>query len=284
MTHFLKNTTFSLRLVIVAIMFYAVDLTVKGGLYWRLNLQSNRIINEGEIWRIVTYPFVSPNIFSVSMFALVLMLFGKALEEIWQTRRLAAIFGTALLIQALLWIAMPFNNHSTTLSGAEMLTFFTLSNAFWLYPQRFITLWGRYAVHTQATIFALMMLSLGAIGYTAIIGDQATFLQGSFQSVIGVVAGLSATFIYQRSKAKMQVSDTKSPILSTQIVQDPEYHLTSWTTKPQPRILPSIEQFSDDYSDEDQLNAILDAILERGYESLLPEEKEFLNRYSQNIP
>lgn len=275
--------TLTLRLAITAIAIFLLNIISKGSVKSLLELQPERVIVGGEYWRILSYPTMFQDGFSLTMFVVAMIVFGGSLEQLWNSRRLAASFAGIILVQGALWLLMPFNGQPPALCGAESLTFFVLSSAFWLYPQRFITLLGRYGIHTQAAIFALMMLSLGSIGFAAIAGDHATFLQRSFQSTLGVLSGLGATFVYQRYKASKRTASKKSSGISTDVVQDPEYHLAP-ATHSVPQLRQQPDRFAaEDYSDEDRLNMILDAIFERGYDSLLPEEKEFLDRYSRNL-
>lgn len=275
--------TLTLRLAITAIAVFLLNVISKGSVQSLLQLQPDKVITGGEYWRILSYPLIFQDGFSLTMFVIAMIVFGGSLEQLWNSRRLAISFAGMVLIQGAIWLLMPFSGQPPAVCGAESLTFFVLSSAFWLYPQRFITLLGRYGIHTQAAIFALMMLSLASIGFAAITSDHATFLQRSFQSTLGVLSGLTATFVYQRYKASQRTTSKESSGISTDVVQDPEYHLTPAVHSASQLRQQTSRFAAEDYSDEDRLNLILDAIFERGYDSLLPEEKEFLDRYSRNL-
>lgn len=326
-----------MRFAIIAFAMYPLNIVSRDNLRDLLDLRPERIFSHGEIWRLLSYPLVFQDVFPLAMFIIALILFGGALERLWEPRRLVAAFGAITLSQGTIWLIAPFAGQPPALSGAESLTFFMLSSAFWLYPQRFITLWNNSGIHAQATIFALIMVSFGAIGYAAVTGDRALFLQGSFQSASGIIAGLAAAFIYQRYRTIRRTSMVFPAEMATiisntpEIVQTREYYptldirpgvqmrsapdevkrsfgllgvgkrirvmykaLLDFTNQrlhvnmPQANQvveqLDAHEQFNDeDYGDENKLNSILDIIFERGYDSLLPEEKKFLDRYSRNL-
>lgn len=280
---FAPYSTLSLRLCVAVIAVFVLNIAGKGAVQSHLELQAGRVFG-GEYWRLATHPFIFQDGFFLAMFVLALGLFGAAIEALWKPARVAAAFAAITLAQGGIWLLMPFAGQAPPLAGAESLTFFVLSSAFWLYPHRFITFGGRYGIHTQATIFVLMMVSLGAVGYTALAGDHASFLHSSFQSTIGVAAGLAATFFWQRYNAPRRKTESKPAGIAGGIVEDPEYHLATAARTRLQRSYASAEMpVGEDYADEDRLNAILDVIFERGYDSLLPEEKRFLDRYSRNM-
>ncbi len=223
-----------MRFAIIAFAMYPLNIISRDGVRGFLDLQPDRVFSNGELWRLASYPLIFPDVLSLTMFIIALLLFGGVLERLWRPQRLAVAFGAITLSQGTVWIVAPFAGQPPTLCGAEALTFFILSSSFWLYPQRFITLWKHHGIHTQATVFALIMVSLGAIGYTAVIGEQSLFLQGAFQSASGILAGLVASFIYQHNRTTHRaVADALPAEMATvarnaaKTARAPEYNMTA---------------------------------------------------------
>ncbi|MGE5479832.1 MAG: DUF6576 domain-containing protein [Chloroflexota bacterium] len=287
MKNLFKIDGFSKFFLLAASALYILDRAFSGALHNSFYLASDRVVNFGEIWRLVSYPFAAGSPEGVFIFAIAFLFFSPQLEENLN-RALYPIMLFLLAIMQGVIHTLLFWKSPTALVGMEGISIFVVGLSLLLNYKGRIGLAG----YPRVSLVALSALALGVWTTLKITsfspGDSHAALSASFSVIFGVCAS-SFTFLQLRFFRKL-IRRRAERALSAIVAPKPqELPATLVSQGKISRYRQTIvddaeeEYFTltdDDSENEDKLNEILDKIGESGEASLTPHEIKFLKEYS----
>lgn len=236
-----------------------------------------------EVWRLLTFPFSSGNLESFILLTLCVGLFLPIVETTIATKRLFLSVILLFITQGLMYtIAFHSNTNNTVLMGADSMSFFAMGMYTFLQPHRPISLWKNMEIKGM---FLVVLLATISFLYSGLRSAQSPelFYYCAINSAFGVLFAVITTFTYQKTWRilhfrRHQINPLRN---SDELFQHQEEFVSS---DGQVREFPiTYSSTTVHLSDEEMLDQILDKIYEHGQDSLTPEEKQFLDEYSQRM-
>ncbi len=275
---------FSQLLLVVVGMSFILNIFGHGFCYSFLSLDPDRVFKNFELWRILSYPLSSFDTASFLLLSLSLGIFASHLEITFSTKRFALSAGALVLSFGLLYslVSLSLNQHYV-LSGGDVLSFFIISLFAFLQPQRSIVLLQRYEIRA---IHVILVLAASALTYRVIaFATQGVngLYYGLLPSIYGLCFGLVVTTLLQQQLKRVRAMNLTShrEILDDSLLEQEEELVSSFGKND--RNMSKLFYPDPQRSDEEMLNLLLDKIIDHGQESLTPEEKSFLEDYSQRM-
>ncbi|MBI5325142.1 MAG: hypothetical protein HZB41_07720 [Ignavibacteriae bacterium] len=275
----------SFRLLIVAGLIYIADIFTNGLLTSYLSLQPTRVLENLELWRLISFPFAGGTVEGTLLFLTVFYLFGPKLEEILNHTLFSLILILVTILQGTI-LTLVYWKTSSVLSGMEGLSFFVMLLFTFFKKGKRLYIWLFKPIKT-AILTSIIFIFWGTsllIHSIIVIDGHLLLLKGVLSAFIGfAAAGVSF----------MQIKTTKNLIKSRLeekglVIPKPEELTPALIEQNELRkFSQSLREESSYFGDfkytEDRLNEILDKIIDHGKESLTHEEKRFLEGYSKNI-
>ena len=233
-----------------------------------------------DFWRIITYPI------ALSFGGLIVgsIVFGQPGEEI-EGMFGKARFGLALLIVTLLVGGMHllffWGDLGPSLGGPMNISLFVLVGYVYLFPASSVTIFF-FSVRSKIILWCSLGLAflLAAMPIAAGVSPLVIFSEGMAGALIGF---LWFHLHYQKYPWLLGVIRRIAGLMPG---RKESISVHSPTREPSRVILRREEkkkQGGQILSDEERLNAILEKIGEKGYESLTRDEQKFLDEYSSNL-
>jgi membrane associated rhomboid family serine protease len=275
----------SFRLLLIAGLIYISDIFTNGLISSYLSLQPTRVLENLELWRLISFPFARGTVEGTLLFLVVFYLYGPKLEEILNHTLYSLILILVTILQGTI-LTLVYLKSSSVLSGMEGLSFFVMLLFTFFKKGKRLYVWLFKPIKTvilTSIIFILWGTSM-LIHSLLIIDGHHLLINGVLSAFIGFVsAGIS--FLQIRAtrnliKARLENKELVIPKpeeLTPAIIGQNELRKFSQSLREEP------SYYGDFKYTEDRLNEILDKINDFGKESLTHEEKLFLEGYSKNI-
>ncbi len=252
-------------------------------------LNPKLVIFDIQVWRLFTFPLVSLSIAEAFLFAYTFWVLGPRVENCFRKNYYLFSLFIFVFLQGFFTTAL-FGKENFYLVGTEGLSFYLITLYFLIYFRivgQYETLPFRSMVQTAFVIFFwLMAAMLDSYIY------ERNILVNSFSFALGGIFMGSLAYLQNRSFAlellqqryrdfvsfrkKLEEFESEDDIDDFVPKSNLNEHLSSTSAnKEEPRVnLPYTEE---------TLNHILDKIIEKGKESLSPEEIRFLKEYSKKL-
>lgn len=279
---------FSHRILTFVLVIYALNYLFNGVLNNYLALVPSLVVDNLQLWRVLSFPFATPPIESIVLFAFVFYFIAPKIESLLPRRFYPILLSLLVMLQGVI-STLTFWKSSYVFTGMDGLSFFVMflfallsinkkTLPYWFNPLR----------------TGLMILLSGSLWTAALLmhsyksGDN-FIITGSAGALFGILYAcatyLQILFASKKSKKNDQLG--LPPDISIPSPEELKYALAGINEK---RYLQnSGDDIIDKDSevgfvpDEDKLNEILDKISESGKESLTPNEMQYLKDYSNSI-
>lgn len=279
---------FSHRLLTIVLVIYAVNYLLNGVLNNYLALVPNLVIDNFQLWRVISFPLATPPIESIVLFAFVFYFIAPKIESLLPRRFYPILLSLLVMLQGVI-STLTFWKSSLVFTGMDGLSFFIMflfallsiskkTLPYWFNPLR----------------TGLMILLSGGLWTSALllnsnkVGDN-LIITGSAGALFGILYAC-ATYIQIRFASRKATKNDNLGLPPNVSIPSPEelkYAMAGINEKKY------LQNAGDDLldkesdmgfvPDEDRLNEILDKISESGKESLTPHELQYLQDYSNSI-
>ena len=276
------------RFLLIVGGFYVLDAASIGLVSEWLRLSPLAVLQNLQLWRLITYPFASPPgidaIFTLFTSSLVFFYYGPEIENILGKRRLMFYIGAFLLLHGVLYTAIA-GTTGYPLAGLTTVALSLLVGFHTAFPQSVIRLFGTFSLRTITLLVFLALLNafphLLSIAYYP---DRILVLLAD--DIIALFTGivLGQFFLHNRTS---QVSKNDEEYYLYNAAES-DFGYREYVVQPQESLgMMQSEQRMQrdlpDYRDENRLNEILDKISANGTQSLSAQEKEYLQEYSKRL-
>lgn len=237
-----------------------------------------------EFWRLLTYPLATTSTESFLLLTISVGLFSSLLELSFSTRRFILSILGLVISQGLLYVvAFGGVSKGVVLSGGDGISFFLMAMYTFVMPNRSIHVWRRIEIRGLFVVMVLALTSFFFSAYRAYHDTSDLFYYGAISSAYGVVfAVLLTSVLHQRLKRVRRLNGRIAPERIDERFVEQEEELVSTFGKSDRGV--SKLYYPEAHRDEEELmNQLLDKIFEHGQDSLTPEEKSFLEDYSQRM-
>ncbi|MEJ5285693.1 rhomboid family intramembrane serine protease [Bacteroidetes/Chlorobi group bacterium Naka2016] len=271
--------------LVAHIVFYFIGNEIA---YSLLALNPRLVIFDIQIWRLFTFPLVSLSIPEAFLFAYTFWVLGPKVENCFHKNYFLLSLVIFIFLQGFLTTAL-FGKENFYLVGTEGLSFYLITLYYLIYfriVSQYETLPLRSMVQTAFVIFFWLMASM----LDSYIYERNTLVNSFSFALVGIFVG-SLSYLQNRSFAiellqqryldfisfRKKLEEFESEEMDELITKKNETEMNEASNLPKEEIKVNLS-FT-----EDNLNRILDKILEKGKESLTPEEIKFLKEYSKKL-
>ena len=249
-------TRWTLRLIVANAAVFLLQLLVGDSLTYWLGLIPGAVLTRP--WTPITYMFLHGGILHILFNMIVLFFFGPRLEDRLGARHFLGLYFVSGLAGAALSIITP----NALIIGASGAIFGVMVGFAYYWPRAQIYIWGILPVEARVFVIGLALLSLW-LGYRG----------GSGIANFCHLGGFAGGFLYLKARerwsagARFRARAQPTARKTSPKVSD----LTRWRAIRTDTMHPV---------NRDELNRILDKISATGLESLTPDERAFLDRFS----
>jgi membrane associated rhomboid family serine protease len=208
-----------------------------------------RVTGSLWLWQLVTYMFLHGGIFHISINLFVLWMFGRIIEGRWGSREFLRYYFICGLGASVLTILLGPFSESISIGASGAVYGLLLAFAV-LYPDEYLYLY--FVVPVKAKYFVIF---LGGMAFFGSLSSSNTGI-----AHIAHLGGLLTGYAYLRYPSVKRGILTRLSRIGERRHQGSEVP----------------------YAAGERVNEILDKIISRGVESLTPEEKEIMRKYSED--
>ena len=250
----IRNLPALCRVLIISIVAsFVVGLFAQSMLAIGLPLYGPLVIPGMQLWRLITYPFFAPGIFTALGSAVIIYFFGVELETIVHTKRLSIWLAVTVLTVGVVATFLP--SHPV-LAGPQILYLFLITGFTYLWPERQISIFGMFWL--KAWIFSAILFFL------AIIPLESRHMDFSLSNLLAPLLsiGMGLLFFHVTYRQYRFGNEFLGRL-------DPLFGGKSGARKRE-------ETWEDKISVEHRIDALLDKISKQGMDSLTQKEREYL--------
>jgi len=253
-----------------------------------LALNPHYVIYEIQIWRLFTFPLVSLSIAEAFLLLYTFWVLGPKVENCFRKNYYLVSLVTFIFLQGFLTTAL-FGKENFYLVGTEGLSFYLITLYYLIYFRiisQFETLPLRNMVQTALVVFFwLMAATLDTYIY------ERNTLVNSFSFALGGIFIGTLSYLQNRSFATELIQQRYKDFVSfrkrleefeTDLMENFDTEKKEQDTKPTDASVASPKLVTIPFTEEN-LDRILDKIIDKGKDSLTPEEIEFLKEYSKKL-
>lgn len=293
----LKNINFSKVFLGIISIAYIVNVISNYAFVEFLSLQPKSVLEQLNLWKIITFPFAINTIDSFILFAFSFHFFSEKLEKIIGTIR----YSIWLLILNLILgcvVTLLFWNSTFNFAGLDSISFFVLSLYMMLKPKSSINI-AKSRIYVMPSVLLFLMIWISTKIFIHGLNDVPMAINTLTSFIFGITSSL---LIYFQIKIYTDKRDDKEhieiPNNNDSDLNNLEY-LTTIKEKNASYLYNTEnlthESVNDNYDysyhgisndpqvNEERLNYILDKISDMGQASLSVSEKKFLYFYSKQL-
>lgn len=295
-----KNINFSKVFLGIITLFYLINVVSNYAFVDFLSLQPKVVLEQLNLWKILTFPFAINSIDSFILFLFSFHFFSEKLEKVIGSIRYSIWLLILNLILGCL-VTLLFWNSTFNFSGLDSISFFVISLYMMLKPKSYINISKlRLYVMPSVLLFLMIWISTKILVYG--INDVTMAINTLTSFIFGVTSSL---LIYFQIRIYTDKRDEK-PILNevkSSLPKEEDLEFLSAIKEKNASYLYNTENINHDsvadlydkydYSNygiskdpsvnEERLNFILDKINDKGQNSLSVSEKKFLYYYSKQL-
>lgn len=273
-------------IILFHVTFYFIN---NNELFSSLALNPYFVINEIQIWRLITYPLLSLSIAEVFLFIYSFWVLGPKVENCFRKNYYLLSLIIFIFLQGLLTAAL-FGKEKFYLVGTEGLSFYLITLYYLIYFRiisQYESLPLRNLVQTALVVFFWLM----AATLDSFIYERNTLVNSFAFAIVGIFIG-TLSYLQNRSFATELIQQRYRDIFlfrkrleefENEFYMEEEAETLANNKFPvSTAVAKDVKQTNIPFTEEN-LNRILDKILEKGKESLTHEELEFLKEYSKNL-
>lgn len=295
-----KNINFSKVFLGIISLFYLFNVISNYAFVDFLSLQPKVVLEQLNLWKILTFPFAINTIDSFILFLFSFHFFSEKLEKIIGSIRYSIWLLILNLILGCL-VTLLFWNSTFHFAGLDSISFFVISLYMMLKPKSYINISKlRIYVMPSVLLFLMIWISTKILAYG--LNDMTMAINTLTSFLFGITSSLLIYFqirIYtDKRDEKAIVNESKT---SSEKEEDLEYlsaikeKNASYLYNTEKISHDSVSDLSEHYDytnygiskdpiiNEERLNFILDKINDKGQDSLTVSEKKFLYYYSKQL-
>jgi len=253
-----------------------------------LALNPRDVIFNIQVWRLFTYPLLPLSIAEAFLFFYVFWYLGPKVENTFRSFYYPISILLFVFLQGFLTVTL-FGKENFNLYGTEGLSFYVLTLYYLIYFRiisQFEPLPLRTMVQTAMVVFFWIM----AATLDSFIYERNTLINSFAFAIVGIFIG-ALSYLQNRSFATELIQQRYRDFVNfRKRLEEMESREQVDAVESQPEdlkneIKPTEQKVTaDDFVyDEENLNRILDKIIEKGKESLTPDEIKFLENYSKKV-
>jgi membrane associated rhomboid family serine protease len=253
-----------------------------------LALNPRDVIFNIQVWRLFTYPFLPLSIAEAFLFFFVFWYLGPKVENSFRNYFYPISIFLFIFLQGFLTVAL-FGKENFYLYGTEGLSFYVLTLYYLIYfriVSQFEPLPLRTMVQTAIVVFFWVM----AATLDSFIYERNTLINSFSFAIVGIFIG-ALSYLQNRSFANELIQQRYRDFVNfrkrlEELESQEQQDIAETQPEETKNEIKSTEQgvLVDEFIyDEENLNKILDKIIEKGKESLTPEEIKFLENYSKKV-
>ena len=274
-------------LITIYFVILILNFVFQGLLYQFFALNPQRVIQNFELWRLITFVFAPGNIESTLLLSFVFWFVGPNLESGFNRNKFLILLLITSLLQGTLFTLLFIRNNSLV-TGGEGMALILLS----LYVFLEVT------SNTRRISFK-RLISLPTSVFVTVAWFSAVILHHSFTAnedlAISIISGafgvMTGSIIFMHIKLIDFLTAHKKSTGATYSIPKPEELIETFSARKeyqQKHVFSAEEEYSsdeesNDYFSEVRLNRILDKISEYGREALTADEELYLKEYSENL-
>ncbi len=281
--------SFSHTLLFVVLLGYCANYISGAWANQFLSLIPERIFNNFEFWRLLTFPFAVPRLENILLFSFSFYFIAPKIELLFRGKLFPLLLGLLTILQGII-LSLVFRDSSIVFSGGEGISFFmiflfaalsfsTKSLPNWFKPGKI----GGLSLLVGIMWISILMFQNSAFGNSVIISSASNAIFGIFFSII-IYFKIRTDIIKQRRLQTKEINDLIPIIIPTP--EELKYAMMGESRKKQFNSYEedTYSKYSEKFNpDEDKLNEILDKILDYGKESLTISENKYLEDYSNSM-
>lgn len=276
--------SFSHKLLLMVGMVFLLDIISKGThIAPILQLTSDAVLHHYDVWRLFTYPFAGQSVGELLVFMSVMFFAGDKVETVFPRFKFPLLLLMLTVLQALgFMLFLP--SDPRPLAGTSLISFFTLGMYVALFPRHIAEVFAGYRI--PVPVFAALLATTGLVfsGVYLLTSESYLFYRQFSQSIMGGCLGIALSWSNKRSAVKKHTIIQSSTLPVMAPPPDEEFEPVSSGGNAPLKSASVFTEFSEeDFTDEEQLNLILDRMIEVGYDALTESERHFLDQYSQNL-
>lgn len=282
----IKNIkSFSFLFLLFILIFNLLNIVLNLRFESFLLLNSYKLTQNYEFWRIFTYTTILEDHTFIFIFAPILLFISTKLEE-FLNKYLYPIFLFMVSILNSLLLTVTLWNRDINISGAETIGFFILTLATLLIPKENVIKKIPLNISTFSILFGFLWI------ITKYTSPDAKLIY-SLAPLFGIMTGFLMFLPLKNMKKYIETRESNFLRKQSQVkinIPEPE-ELVTMRKISSMNISQIYHKYDDDYclisdndeENEEKLNQILDKILEKGKDSLSHYEKKFLEEYSKRL-
>lgn len=284
-------SVFSKTLLFITALVYALNYAMDDAIYNFAHLNPVLVINNLELWRILTFPFAPGSIEGVMLFVITFYFISPKLEKLFQKVLYPILLGLLVFILGLV-LTLIFRNDTYAISGFEGVSIYVLTLFALMKPKTRITVFNFPTVAANTFCFSTIFIWASLKTLDVFTNYQLAAAPTIAISIFGFITGL-LTFIRitQIDKKQRKELEDNYPKQDTSNAEELSVALFSEAKQLKYKHSNSFDEYNDvplfmtadPEINEQQLNSILDKISQNGENSLTNNEMKFLKEYSKSI-
>lgn len=290
MNKLFKISNISFKMLLIASISYFVNYLSNGLIFSYLSLNPSLIINDFQIWRIITFPLAGTSVESYILFFITFTMISPNLEKSFKKPFYLLFISLLICLHGAISIILNYNTN-INFFGSEGISFFVISLFVFINFKKKIQFSKLNPIKTPK--FALSIIAfwlISVVAHSYLFNDSNILYISGFSGLFGII---SALLIFGEMKIIEYVKNRNKKIVEPIIeIPRPEELAMAYS---QPKFEKSRFNkffnthhsndglFDDEDFTEDHLNSILDKVNEQGLDSLSEYEVEYLKEYSQRI-
>ncbi len=251
-----------------------------------LALNPHLVIYEVQIWRLFTFPFLPLSIAESFLFFYVFWFLAPKVEITFKRYFFPLSLCVFILLQGFLTVGL-LGKENFYLYGTEGLSFYILTLYLLIYL-RIISQYEPLPWRNLTQISLVVFFWLMAAGLDSFVYNRSSLINSFSFALVGIFVG-SLGYLQNRAFAIEVVQQRYRDFLNFRKhleeleLKEELFSSKSHPESDKPNEKSDTQNFVELVFDEDNLNRILDKIIEKGKESLTPEEIKFLENYSKKV-
>lgn len=232
-----------------------------------------------EFWRLLTYP-LALNFGGLLIGSIVFAQPGEEMESMFGRTKFGIMLLVVTLLTSILHVLFFWGQSSPILAGPINMSLFVIVGYLYLFPESSVTIFF-FSIRTRV-LMVLMLLFVFIMSGVSIAAGNSPLVIFS-EGVLGLLAGLLwFHVVYQKYPVLLGPIRTIESLFRGAEPQRGEKSSVTVMSRPIRR-RERQEEKKASLSDEERLDAILEKIGEKGYQSLTPDEQAFLDEYSSKL-
>lgn len=232
-----------------------------------------------EFWRLFTYP-IGRNFGGLLIGAIVFSQPGEEIESMMGKRRFGVVLLIVTLFVSLLYLLLFFASPGPRLAGPQNLALFVMVGYVYLFPGSSVRVIF-FNVGSKVLLLIMALIAVAGTVYDVSLGESVLVFFG--EGGAGLILG-AIWFHVAYQKYPVLLGPLRALTGTGQKVRQERRRPVSAPRIPSRRGGEGTSESSRRaVSDEDRLDAILEQISRKGYESLTPDDRRFLDEYSSRL-